>query len=486
MSERYPVRPSYPHLETELSLKRRRTKSPKPFFKPNKSHSKVNQRVVKKPRIHDYNGMPSSAKESLVSAVSKNNVKVEMLMPTVSGLDKAFRILRLGNSSHSGGILSMPTETLYSMSCFLNFQRGNTEISSSWKSLNNMLTSEKLTSSRPHVLLHKPSQAFEMVNFSTPKTFVHKHVQDLNDGVETPKVTWRAVKFSESYEVLKRLSSTVWPGTSTIYAPVRMRTLKRVSDRCDSQETTSTSTSKVSGGSISSLSSESNENQAPLDPSSRPSFPILPNSALLSKGELFQERGKEDGTLYVGMRCPSHPLAQRVLAEAYRSKVVPTDGNEKVKMNSIQGAVVGISPHLKESKGVRSNSYPVTAEIVCDNLASPSLVDAIKKQPETTIHVLNGEATDECFSVPSCQFANAPSTSLIIDSPSRTVFIRREKNLSQTSSDERSPNDTCRLFHISNQDVLNALHQVTRQPNEVSVKLRVIDAIMQKWSVIEL
>ena len=353
-----------------------------------------------------------------------------------------------------------------------------------------MLTGERLTASHPHVLLHKPSQAFEMVNFSTPKTFVHKHVEDLNNGVEesvTPKVTWRAVKFSESYEVLKRLSSTVWPGISTIYAPVRMRTPKRASDLCDSQESTSTSSSKVSGGSISSLSSETNENQEPLNSSSRPSFPILPNSALLSKGELFEERGKEDGTLYVGMRCPTHPLTQRVLAAAYRGKVAPSDGNKRIKMNPMQGAVVGIYPQLRETKGARSNSNPVTAEIVRDNLASPALVDTMHEQSGTTIHVLNGEATDECFSVPSCQFANAPSTSLIIDSPSRTVYIRRGKNLPQASSDDqRSPSDIGRLFDVSNQDVLNALHQVTRQPNEGSVKLRVIDAIMQKWSVIEL
>ena len=348
--------------------------------------------------------------------------------------------------------------------------------------MNNLVTCERLTTSRPHILLHNSSQAFEMVKFSTPKTFVHKHIKECgsdNNNGATPQVTWRAIKFSESYEVLKRLSSTFWPGTSTIYAPVRLRATKSKADMSDSQDSASTCSSNPPGGSISSLSSESNENKSQLESSCDPSFPILPNSALLSKGELFQERGKEDGTYYVGMRCPSHPLTRRLLANAYSSGNIPHD-KSAVRKKPLRGAVVGISPQLHVSKGTRSNSNPVTAEIVRENLASPQHTDTADEQPKATIHVLNGEDTKECFSVPSCQFADSPSASMIIDSPTRTVFIRRERKLPQASPNERSPSD------VTAQDVLDVLHQITRQPDEGSAKLRVIDAIMQKWTVVEL
>jgi hypothetical protein len=122
----------------------------------------------------------------------------------------------------------------------------------------------------------------------------------------------------------------------------------------------------------------------------------------------------------------------------------------------------------------------VTAEIVRENLASPQHTDPADEQPKATIHVLNGEDTKECFSVPSCQFADSPSASMIIDSPTRTVFIRRERKLPQASPNERPPTD------VTAQDVLDVLHQITRQPDEGSAKLRVIDAIMQKWTVVEL
>ena len=351
--------------------------------------------------------------------------------------------------------------------------------------MNDLVTSEKLTTSRPHVLLHNSSQAFEIVKFSTPKTFVHKHVKESKSNIDNPgapQVTWRAIKFSESYEVLKRLSSTFWPGTTTIYAPARLRATKSLSDRGDSQGSISTAS-----GSISSLSSESNENKSSLDDSScDPSFPILPNSALLSKGELFQERGKEDGTYYVGMRCPSHPLTRRLLAKVYRNGKVISDDKSGMRKKPIQGVVVGISPQIRENKCSRSNSNPVTAEIVRENLASPQHDESVDEQSKPTIHVLNGEDTSECLSVPSCQFADSPSTSMIIDSPTRTVFIRREGKLPHVSPEKRPASDFGRPLDTTSQDVLNVVHQVTRQPDGGSVKLRVIDAIMQKWTVVEL
>ena len=46
--------------------------------------------------------------------------------------------------------------------------------------------------------------------------------------------------------------------------------------------------------------------------------------------------------------------------------------------------------------------------------------------------------------------------------------------------------DFGRPLDTTSQDVLNVVHQVTRQPDGGSVKLRVIDAIMQKWTVVEL
>ena len=76
------------------------------------------------------------------------------------------------------------------------------------------------------------------MSFSKPKTFVFKHQKQNKDdnscsdssqkssegGTDSSsgcsdKLT--AVTFSESYEVLNRLTSSFWPGPVTIYAPVK-------------------------------------------------------------------------------------------------------------------------------------------------------------------------------------------------------------------------------------------------------------------------
>jgi hypothetical protein len=306
----------------------------------------------------------------------------------------------------------------------------------------------------PAVFLHHPIQAYNFVAFSTPKTFVfkqksntatHQECEASNDAPMT------AVTFSESHEILNRLSSAFWPGTATIYVKARAR--KRRFQKLQGNG---------SVDSLSSLTSLSSEdlNVSPEEASMFPSIPILPPDLLYSPESLgitAKDTGNDSGD-FIALRCPSHPIARSILELAYGQK-------NDTKTLPLKKAVIGISNHCHTKSAVVRNSFLSTAT------------------PQ--VHILNGEDRRELFSVPACQFSNLPSVSLVIDTPRRQIILHRDtshmKINHSTPSQQPFPESK---FDIKTDDVLRALHQFKIQDN-TCVKAKAIHAVISKWKVVE-
>jgi len=135
---------------------------------------------------------------------------------------------------------------------------------------------------------------------------------------------------------------------------------------------------------------------------------------------------------YIGFRCPSHPLAVKVL--------------KQVNQRSKDGLVLVGSPILDDGIGT------LTAKDVASKLfKSPDL------HAESKVEILHGEERREIFSVPTCEFQDA-WLELWLVPDKRTVVLRGK----------------------SQRDVLPQLKEVLRNTNE---KNRIISSVLQHWTV---
>lgn len=303
--------------------------------------------------------------------------------------------------------------------------------------------------------LYHPVQAYKFVSFSNRKTFIFNP----NGSQSSPlKIT-----ISESHEVLNRLSSAFWPGTITIFAPIRSRshTISRDESLNLSEEERQ---SRVDGhgsmssfASLNSLTSEDNDTSEDASEMATKEVPVLPDSILRSGHELsILEDGPQQE--FIAMRCPSHPLARKILSETYAE-------SEKHIGRPLKGAIIGTD----------FCSTQKTCKDVCKTMSS--LKQEFKN--DHTVHVVNGEDRLELFSVPPCQFSDLPSVSLIIDAPHREVILMRCVDKMNTNSNQRSEgNDD---FDVGVGNVFRALLHV----NSDSIKARAIAAVMAKWNVRE-
>ncbi len=342
----------------------------------------------------------------------------------------------------------------------------------------------------PLLYIHKPADVRYYASFSKPKTFVFKQQDPDKDSERKPnegdtQTKYTAVTFSESHEVINRLASAFWPGPVTIFAPV-----KRVRSRSSSSFASKTSKednaradishrATSSCSSLTSLTSENGDDQPPTlftnDYDCDGTDPILPVSALRSLDSLLESSNDDDKkkVYYVGMRCPSHPLARRILAEVYgeRDTKTPLKAHQR-----IPGAVVGFNASIS---GQSSSSLPLLCKNVCTSLLS--IQDHFKfpfqKEYKPTVHVMNGEDRREMFFVPPCQYGQSSAVSLVVNALSRTItIIRNESSLNSKKVSED--------FELRAKDVARALlHQNGDESG--SVKSRAITAVMHKWRVHE-
>jgi len=496
--------------------KRRRSRSPlqaKKIARRSRSNSPCSRRRVQL----EERKLPVG--ESALTSCKTNKsgvVDVRIIGPTIRGISEAARIVQ----SPSCGILSMPTETLYTTLTFVPFQRparavdGSTMLlrnhgNSSWESL--LVNSSNITATSsvkrytgPFLLLHSPAQAVYFMSSSRPKTFIYKQrispdakqeipVQSKDCSVPNIKEHTSqcrpiiAVTFSESMEVFNRLADSFWPGPVKIFAPVRMRTPKildaKIETRSISEKPMALNSHCVpSPSSFSPISQDSSV--IPKDLEKRGNLytpdavPIFPTSVLATHCSLLGTESEIKGSYFVGFRCPSHPLANRILTEAYISRTMKGKrGNQKKNdIRRVQGAIFG------SSSCSRHHAYrePRTAMDVCTNLLSHQHYKSEQEVKRQTVYVLNGEDKREIFHVPACQFSSTESVSLVINCVNRTVSIIRD------GPSNRGVNYGGEILRDSSvgitvENVQQALHVCKTK----ELKSKIVASVMRKWTVHE-
>jgi hypothetical protein len=421
-------------------------------------------------------------KHSRTMPAHSNSLNVRLVSPTIQGIAEASQILRgdkvAKTKASRSGVVVLPTERHYAFSCVVPFQRTSlndvfgSKKTDTWSFLrrlksglhSNESTSKKfLTSMLPSIYLHSPEQSCHFLTFTKPKRFVYKtsapQVESplpLEGSIQEQKHTLTAVTFSESYEVLNRLSSAFWPGPVVIYAPIRTRRRKAstVSDTVEEGGTPSqndnnlslcSSSSSYQGStsysSLQSLSSDYNEkdqlgsigqtNTCKL-PASFPdvydeedAIPILPSSVLTTVSNLLGKgHDSNHETHFVGMRCPSHPLTRRVLCAAYTSaqstrKSLPSQESKGESSPSranvskvLKGAIVGFS-----SVTPQFSSPPKDQIINNQNLLTSSLpsflmnsVDVCKSLESVPVSSLDDTQKSISFDSNGFQSGSAPTS----------------------------------------------------------------------------
>lgn len=415
-----------------------------------------------------------------------NAIKIKIVSPTVRGVNESAKILRYGT-------FSFPTETMYSLVSFIPFKRriqetANNSVNCQWETLmkiknyKNDTNKQILPSDPPLLYIHRPDYARHYASFTKPKTFVFKEqLREVNDenqkSGEGSNSKLTAVTFSESYEALERLASAFWPGPITIFAPVKRLRARSFTAKTSEKVTRNLKHHAASScSSLTSLTSESSDDQPPTLSTNEheccETSPILPLSALTQKSSLLQNISDEDDTQLIGMRCPSHPLARRVLAEVYNDQDGKKAHSPQKARKRIPGAVLGFNASIE-------GPLPFSCKDVCSNLLAiqDSHKLAINSAYKPTIHVMNGEDRREMFHVPASQYGQSSSVSMLVDAQNRKVFILRKKsNLGSNSVNGD--------VDASIEDVQRALyHQNIDEPG--SVKSRAITAVMRKWQVCE-
>lgn len=426
----------------------------------------------------DQNGSASSRLRISTSfTVAKNDkrpyfeipncrVSVNMIPPTLRGITEAARILRGRNTM--GGILAIPTEKFYTSLCFAPFQRNvrNSPTSPSptdpylaWNILHS-ISSCDTKQVKPAIFMYHPIQAYNFVAFSAPKTFVFKQASNTkSESVSPVNVPMSAVTFSESHEILNRLSSAFWPGSVTIYAPVRRRR-KRMKKMQGNGSVDSFS-------SLTSLSSDE-LNVPPEESASVPSIPILPSNLLYSSETLGIPQIDGEENEFVALRCPSHPTARSILELAYGQK------NDS-KAIPLKKAVIGLCSNCHTNSDEVRNSMLSTAD---------SQLNGFVSNTNQSIHIVNGEDRRELITVPACQFGNMPSVSLAIDTPRRQIILHRDSSHVKKEEPQTHQPLVENKFDIKKEDIERALHRMKSHDNG-SVKAKAILAVISKWKVVE-
>ena len=366
--------------------------------------------------------------------------------------------------------------------------------------------------------IHTPTQSREFVHFTKPKTFVLKPSSDssLNtkksstkagespslssgSGRLSPKSAQQspaqvpAVTFSESREVLDRLTNAFWPGPVIIYAKCKMRKTLRERHLPSIHEESSLSPLKMPAQ-IERQSSEEDEVVY---------APILPTSIL----HPYANTGSDDIDLsdahydnnesfyYVGMRCPSHPLARRALEEVY------SRNRQRQQHQAAAGSSSGGGRRVRSrvivgfnAKSATWTDCPISAKEVSSQLNGDTINLCPHEAEGTTsfIDVLNGEDEREMFMAPTCQFGKGACISLVVDDDTKTIHIVHPK-----SGGKGEEANTNKKSKITPRDIVRALRTSPRASIEIGnsyedvaadaakVASRVISVVLNRWKCAE-
>lgn len=308
------------------------------------------------------------------------------------------------------------------------------------------------------------------------------------------------VTFSESREVLDRITTVFWPGPVAVFAPAKLHRDAALGLR--------------DGNGVGHEDGTNGDAEY---------APLLPRSLLINApsehGVDSDDRNQD--TWYVGVRCPSHPLARRVLEEVYYKKAdayFDTTPGPRASLGLAEGrrhctrsnVVVGFDASIPNADHatvttatpeVDVSATPTKAKEVCVQLLSPSASRekapggllpkeaSLTKDALPRVHVLNGEDKRELFSHVTCEFGADASVALIVDDASRTIRIVKRLD----------PNGTDRHPDVCSATVIRALLRTTPQPSAftpakgekqdptgaLSSGTRVITAVLQRWKAVE-
>jgi len=361
----------------------------------------------------------------------------------------------------------------------------------------------------PLLYVHSPSQHRQFYQFTRPKTFMIKKATGDGDAdaaggavnpspskrihAESPVAKGRqpgqvtqamvpAVTFSESREVLDRVTAAFWPGPVAIYAPAKLRRVVN-GDSINSPD----------DGIVSLVVSPSGGE--PFSTDSKQYAPILPASVLVRRTALKDGRddaadeGTAQGTIYVGIRCPSHPLARRVLEEVYYKNTSGARGSPGHRHCTRSNVVVGFDASIPHASAAKSTSCPTRAREVCIQLLSPSPPRSTTRTSSNppAVHVLNGEDKREQFSHVTCEFGAEASVSLIVDDASRTIRILKRLGADGTDShpDVCSATVMRALLKTPPQLPVSPAKGEKEDPSAASAAARVVTAVLQRWRAVQ-
>jgi len=420
--------------------------------------------------------------------VNSKLFKVKSLPPTVRGIAEAARILR--NEKHdsepTSGIIAFPCETVYALGCdatdrnviskLITLKRSQLDLKVVSSTDNQ--TEDKFTFADPPVVyIASTAQARKMIRFRPPRTYALVRPKPASSAAgktddypnrdsdhrtgttstsacgnaksikrtgepnidcpkldkkptnsdESKKETYPTAVLSEGSAVFARLASAFWPGPLVIFAPARHE---------------SSSFKKDDG---------------------------LPNSILIkintscNKGN--SEKSSSDEHLYIGLRCPSHPLSQRLLTEtgvplvAFTAKIQCGDNENP---DNGRGSSDTTSTDISSSSTATTDPFfPTKASHIKNSEPNGS------STTDNTIifHCIDGEDKREMFAAPTCELS-MPSTIVCIDESNRTINVVRNGAV------------------INAQDIENSLKTRFHGGKKNHTKSQILMGLLSKWKVV--
>ncbi len=140
---------------------------------------------------------------------------------------------------------------------------------------------------------------------------------------------------------------------------------------------------------------------------------IVANATWKSMGEnhkLLFEASKKATAFRLGIRCPSHPLAQCILKESKTPVFVAENSHDLFSAKDV----------FKEQVLAKKHSFPDSDPTLgLDDFDSGS-----DKEP-SILYIVNGEDKREIFTVPTCDLAGEPTVVEIDDEHNRVIIVKK-------------------------------------------------------------
>ena len=140
---------------------------------------------------------------------------------------------------------------------------------------------------------------------------------------------------------------------------------------------------------------------------------IVANATWKSMGEnhkLLFEASKKATSFRLGIRCPSHPLAQCILKESKTPVFVAENSHNLFTAKDV----------FKEQVLAKKHNFPDSDP----TLGLDDFDNGSDKEP-SILYIVNGEDKREIFTVPTCDLAGEPTVVEIDDEHNRVIILKK-------------------------------------------------------------